>query len=75
MASSTNNNDRLLQFYYAVVCQKVQRRGVGLSMLKKLIKCKTDVFGNLTEQDWGDVSALMKWNSCAAACAVAELFV
>ena len=44
-------------------------------MFKKLIKCKTDVFCNLTEQDRGDVTALMEWNRCAAACGVAELFV
>ena len=44
-------------------------------MLEKLIKCETDVFSNLTEQDWGDVSALMERNRCAAACSIAKLFV
>ena len=44
-------------------------------MLEKLIKCETDVFGNLTEQDWRDVSALMEQNRCAAASSVAELFM
>jgi len=44
-------------------------------MLEQLIKCKADVFGDLTEQDWGDVSALMEWNRCAATCCIAELFV
>ena len=44
-------------------------------MLKKFIKCKTDVFGYLTEQDWRDVSALMEWNRCAAACRITKLFM
>lgn len=44
-------------------------------MLEKLIECETDVFGNLTEQDGGDISALMKWNRCAAACCITELLV
>jgi len=50
-------------------------RRVKLSMLEQLIKRDADVFGNLTKQDWGDVSALMEWNRCAAACRIAELFV
>lgn len=50
-------------------------RRVGLSMLEKFIKCKTNVFGYLTEQDWRDVSALMKWNRCAVACRITKLFV
>jgi len=44
-------------------------------VLEKLIKCETDVFSNLTEQDWRDVSALMERNRCAAASSVAKLFV
>jgi hypothetical protein len=44
-------------------------------VLEQLIKCEADVFGDLTEQDWGDVSTLMKRNRCAAACGIAELFV
>jgi len=44
-------------------------------MLEKFIKCETDIFGNLTEQDWGDVPALMEWNRCAATRIVAKLFV
>ena len=44
-------------------------------MFEKLIKCKADVFGNLTKQDWGNVTTLMKRNRCAAACCIAELFV
>ncbi|MDO9400157.1 MAG: hypothetical protein Q7T46_01635 [Polaromonas sp.] len=48
---------------------------VGLSVLEQLIKRDPDVFGDVTEQDWGDVSTLMKWNRCAAACGITELFV
>ena len=44
-------------------------------MLEELIKREPDVFGDLTEQDWGDISTLMKWNRCAAACGIAELLV
>jgi len=44
-------------------------------MLEKLIKCETDVFGYLTQQDWRDVTALMKWNRCAAACRITKLFM
>jgi hypothetical protein len=44
-------------------------------MFEKLIKCETDVFGNLTEQDGGDISALMKRNRCATACCITELLV
>ena len=44
-------------------------------MFEELIKRKPDVFGDLTEQDWRDVSALMEWNRRAAACGIAELFV
>ena len=44
-------------------------------MLEQLIKREADVFGDLTEQNWGDVSTLMEWNRCAAACCIAELFV
>ena len=50
-------------------------RRVGLSMLEKLIKYETDVFGNLTEQDWRNVSALMERNRCAAASSATKLFV
>lgn len=32
----------------------------GLSVLEQLIKRNPDVFGDLTEQDWGDFSALMR---------------
>ena len=49
--------------------------GRRLSVLEKLIKREANVFGDLTEQDWGDVSTLMKRNRCAAACGIAELFV
>jgi hypothetical protein len=48
---------------------------VGLSVLEKLIKCEANVFSNLTEQDRGNVSNFMKWNRCAAARRIAELFV
>jgi len=44
-------------------------------VLEKLIKREPDVFGDLTEQDWGDVSTLMKRNRCAMAPGIAELFV
>jgi len=44
-------------------------------VLEQLIKRDTDVFGNLTKQDWGDVPTLMKRNRCAAACGIAKLFV
>ncbi|SMH67366.1 protein of unknown function [Acidithiobacillus ferrivorans] len=44
-------------------------------MLEQLIKREADLFGDLTEQDWGDASTLMKRNRCAAACGIAELFV
>jgi len=47
----------------------------GLSVLEQLIKRKPNVFGDLTEQDWGDISTLMKRNRCAAACGIAKLFV
>ncbi len=50
-------------------------RWVGLSVLEKLIKCESNVFGDLAEQDWRDVPAFMKWYRCAAACGIAELFV
>jgi hypothetical protein len=44
-------------------------------MLEQLIKCETDVFGDLTEQDWRDVSTLMEWHRCAPSGRIAELFV
>ena len=53
---------------------RVDRR-VGLSVLEQFINRDANVFGDLTEQDWGDISTLMKWNRCAATCCIAELFV
>jgi hypothetical protein len=44
-------------------------------VLEQFIKRDVNVFGDLTEQDWGDISALMNGNRCAATCAIAELFV
>ena len=44
-------------------------------MLEKFIKCETDVFGYLTEQNWRDVSALMEWNRCAATRRITKLFM
>jgi len=44
-------------------------------MLKQLIKRYADVFGNLTEQVWGNIPALKKWNCCATACVISELLV
>jgi len=44
-------------------------------MLEKLVEGEADVFGNLTEQDWGEVSTLMERNRCASACGIAEWFV
>lgn len=44
-------------------------------MLEKLIKCEANVFGNLTEQYRGDVTAPVEWNRCAAPCRIAELLV
>lgn len=44
-------------------------------MLEQFIKRNADVFGDLTEQDWGDVSALMKRNRRTAACRIAKLFM
>ncbi len=46
-----------------------------LSMLEQLIEREADIFGYLTEQDWGDIPTLMKWNRCATACGITELFV
>lgn len=48
---------------------------VGLSMLEELIKREADVFGDLTEQDWGNVSTLMKRHRCAATGGIAELLM
>ena len=48
---------------------------VGLSVLEQLIKRNTDVFGNLTKQDWRDVPPLMKGDRCTATCGIAKLFV
>ena len=48
---------------------------VGLSVLEQLIKREADVFGDLTEQDWGNVATLMKRHRGAAASGIAELFV
>jgi hypothetical protein len=42
-------------------------------MLEKRIKRETGIFGNLTQQDWRDIPALVKWNRCAAARRIAEL--
>lgn len=44
-------------------------------MLEELIKREADVFGDLTEQDWGNVSTLVKRHGCAATGAIAELFM
>lgn len=44
-------------------------------MLEKFIKRDADVFGNLTEQDRGDISTLMERHRCTAASGIAELFV
>jgi len=44
-------------------------------VLEQLIKREPDVFGDLTKQDGGDVSTLMKRNRCATARSIAELFV
>ncbi|MFZ3037399.1 MAG: hypothetical protein WA112_09040 [Rugosibacter sp.] len=44
-------------------------------MLEQLIKREADVFGDLTKQDWGDVSTLMKRHRCAATGGITELFV
>jgi hypothetical protein len=44
-------------------------------MLEKLIKRDTDVFSDLTEQDWGDVSTLVKRNRCAVTRFITKLFV
>ena len=50
-------------------------RWVGLSALEEIIKREPDVFGDLTEQDRGDVPTLMKRNRCAVPRSIAELFV
>jgi hypothetical protein len=44
-------------------------------MFEKLIKCETNVFGDLAGQDGRDVPALMEWNLCAASRVIAELLV
>ena len=44
-------------------------------MLEQLIKREADVFGDLTEQDWGNVSTLVKRHRCAATGGIAELFM
>jgi len=44
-------------------------------VLEQLIKRNTDVFGNLTKQDWRDVPTLMKGYRCTATCGIAKLFV
>jgi hypothetical protein len=44
-------------------------------MLEQLIKHHAYVFSDLTEQDWGNIPALMKGNRCAAACVISELLV
>lgn len=46
-----------------------------LSVLEQFVECEADVLGDLTKQDRGDVTALMKRNRRAAAGSVAELFV
>jgi hypothetical protein len=42
-------------------------------VLEQFIKRDADVFADLTEQDRGDISTLMKRNRCAATCGIAEL--
>ncbi len=44
-------------------------------MLEELIKREADVFGDLTEQDWGNVPTLVKRHGCAATDDIPELFV
>lgn len=48
---------------------------IGLSVLEQLIKRDADVFGDLTKQDWGNVSTLMKRYRGAAAGGITKLFV
>ena len=48
---------------------------IGLSVLEQFIKRNADVFGDLAEQDCGDVSALMKRNRRKAACRIAKLLM
>ena len=44
-------------------------------MLEELIKREADIFGDLPEQDWGDIPTLVKRNSCAATGGIAELLM
>lgn len=44
-------------------------------MFEELIKREADVFGDLTEQDRGNVSTLVKRHRCAATGGIAELFM
>lgn len=44
-------------------------------MLEQFIKREPDVFGDLAEQYWGDVSTLMKWNRCAVTSRIPKLFM
>jgi hypothetical protein len=44
-------------------------------MLEQVIDCEANVFGNLTEQNWLYISALVERNRCASACRVTKLFV
>jgi hypothetical protein len=44
-------------------------------VLEQFIKREADIFGNLTEQDRGDVSTLMKRHRCTATSGITELLV
>lgn len=44
-------------------------------MFKKFIKREANVFSDLAQQDWGNIPALVKRNSCATTRTIAELFM
>lgn len=43
--------------------------------LQKLVDREADVFDDLTEQDWGDVPALMDRHGCDSSIGMLKLFV
>jgi len=56
-------------------CHGMGNRLAELTIFQEFFDGQTDIFGNLSEEDWGDVSPRMEWNRGAPTIGVAKLLV
>src|SRR5204862_2531833 len=59
--------------HLSACCPQGQNRRIDSTMAQKVLRGQSDIAGNLSQQGWCNVSALVHGNGCAAAVRMADI--